>query len=303
MKRLLLFGCLLAICGSVFANHITGGEMYYVWKSRNGNEHTYEITLKLFRDCNAPSGSAQLDPSVLIGIYDKGSNKLVQPGVAQPGAFSVTMSRPVEKQNLGSPNPCISNPPLVCYEVGYYTFTVTLPENANGYLITYQRCCRITAINNIAPNSNMHGATYTAEIPGTSIVPTGPVNSSAKFLGIDTVVVCANNYFCYNFGATDSDGDRLTYSFCSAFVGGSQGNSVPNPPTAPPYSSVPYQGIYSADQPLGAGVTIDPQTGMMCGTAPAPGIYVVTVCVEEIRNGVRIATQRKICRLKWAIAT
>lgn len=291
MKRLLFFISLLLLYGTSFANHITGGEMYYVLKSQSGNDYTYEITLKLFRDCNAPAGSAQLDPSVIIGIYNKSTNVLAQP------VSNVQQTR-FEKQNLGTPNPCISNPPSVCYEVGYYVFTVTLPATPSGYIISYQRCCRITGINNIIANSNMHGVTYTAEIPGINSAATGPANNSAKFLGIDTVIVCANNYFCYNFGASDSDGDQLRYSFCSAFVGGSQGNSVPNPPTPPPYNSVPYQGSYSAGQPLGSGVTIDPQTGMMCGTAPAPGIYVVTVCVDEIRNGVTIATQRKDLQIK-----
>jgi hypothetical protein len=146
MKKLLLFGCLLLLCGASFANHITGGEMYYELKSQSGNDYTYEITLKLFRDCNAPSGSAQLDPSVIIGIYNKGTNTLAQP------VSNVAQSR-FEKQNLGTPNPCISNPPIVCYEVGYYTFTATLPGIPSGYIISYQRCCRITFINNIVPNS------------------------------------------------------------------------------------------------------------------------------------------------------
>ena len=295
MKKLLLFLYLLLLNGMAWANHITGGEMYYTLKSQSGTNYTYEITLKLYRDCNAPPGSAQLDPSVLIGIYTNSANG----STTFYDKVTVQQTR-FEKQNLGSPNQCISNPPVVCYEVGYYTFTTTLPASPDGYTISYQRCCRITAINNITPNSNQYGATYTAQIPGTSIVGNGPANNSAKFLGIDTVIVCANNYFCYNFGAADADGDELRYAFCPAFIGGSQGNSVPNPSndTRPPYNSVPYQSPFSADQPLGTGVTIDPKTGMMCGVAPGPGIYVVTVCVDEYRNGQKIATQRKDLQIK-----
>lgn len=290
MKKLLLFVSLLLLTAIAFANHITGGEMYYTLQSQSGGSYTYEITLKLYRDCNAPPGSAQLDPSVIIGIFNNQDNSLFQKATVQQTRF--------DKQNLGSPSPCISNPPVVCYEVGYYTFTATLPASVEGYTVTYQRCCRITAINNITPNSNQYGATYTAEIPGTGVLSSGPANNSAKFLGIDTVIVCANNYFCYNFGASDVDGDELRYAFCPAFVGGSQGQSVPNPPSPPTYSSVPYQTPFSASQPLGTGVTVDSKTGMMCGIAPGVGIYVVTVCVQEIRNGKVIATQRKDLQIK-----
>lgn len=298
MKKHLFFLALLLLCGVCFANHITGGEMYYTLESQSGSQYTYSITLKLYRDCYAPQGSAQLDPSVLIGIYKNDTD-----GSNSKGTFfsSVTVQQTrFDRQNLSSPSPCISNPPQVCYEVGYYTFKVTLPASLYGYTVSYQRCCRITAINNIIPNSNQYGATYTAQIPGTSAFPNGPVNNSAKFVGIDTVVVCASNYFCYNFGATDADGDELQYSFCSAYIGGSQGNSVPNPSAAtqPPYTSVPYWSPYNGGQPLGAGVTVDSKTGMMCGIAPTPGIYVVTVCVDEIRNGKRIATQRKDLQIK-----
>lgn len=292
MKKLLLSASLLLLCSLSFANHITGGEMYYTLKGQSGSKYIYEITLKLYRDCFAPAGSAQLDPSVVIGIFDNKTGALY-------GGQPVTVRQTkIVDQNLGSPSACIANPPKVCYQVGYYTFIDSLPAAPNGYTIVYQRCCRITGINNIAGNSNQYGATYTAEIPGTVNTATGPANNSAKFLGIDTVIVCANNYFCYNFGALDADGDVLRYSFCNAYIGGSQNNSVPNPPAAPPYGSVPYQSPYNGNQPLGAGVSIDSKTGMMCGVAPAPGIYVVTVCVDEIRNGVRIATQRKDLQIK-----
>jgi gliding motility-associated-like protein len=280
----------MLVGSAALANHITGGEMYYVWKGQSGSDHIYEVTLKLFRDCNAPSGSAPLDPTVIIAVYDKGNNSIARQLTVSQTKF--------ETLKLNDHDPCISNPPIVCYEVGYYTFTITLPPSASGYTITYQRCCRITAINNITPNSNQYGATYSAEIPGTASGATGPANTSAKFTGNDLVVICANNYFCYDFGATDADNDGLRYSLCSAFVGGSQGNAVPNPPSPPPYSSVPYASPFNGAAPLGAAVTINPQTGMICGTAPGPGIYVVTVCVEEVRNGVVIATQRKDLQIK-----
>ncbi|MBB1285263.1 gliding motility-associated C-terminal domain-containing protein [Flavisolibacter sp. BT320] len=290
MKKQFLFASLILLSVVSFANHITGGEMYYVHNGVNANgEHTYEITLKLYRDCYAPAGSAQLDPSVVIGIYNKTTGSM-QTFTVQQTLF--------ESKPLTNPDPCITNPPPVCYEIGYYRFTATLPASTNGYTIVYQRCCRIIGINNIAPNSNQHGATYTAEIPGSGATTGAPVNNSAKFGGNDLVVICANTFFKYDFSAVDADGDELRYSFCNAYIGGSQGMPVPQTPSAPPFTSIPYQGPFNGSQPLGGNVTIDPQTGEVSGIAPAPGIYVVTVCVAEYRNGKLIATQRKDLQIK-----
>jgi gliding motility-associated-like protein len=108
-------------------------------------------------------------------------------------------------------------------------------------------------------------------------------------------VVCSNSYFQYSFQASDFDGDSLSYDFCDAIQGGDAGaNSAPATAANPPYIPVPYTNPFSGTRPMGSGVTIDPRTGIMSGTAPSlPGEYVVSVCVSEFRNGVRIATTRK----------
>ena len=134
-----------------------------------------------------------------------------------------------------------------------------------------------------------------AEIPGNGLVVNGPANNSAHFLGIDTVIICGGYPFTYNFGAEDVDSDSLVYSFCDAYNGSSA-----NPPLPPPYSSLPYVSPYNGSYPLGNGVTIDRNTGIITGTAPQAGTYVVTVCVEEWRNGQLIATQQKNLQIKVA---
>jgi gliding motility-associated-like protein len=287
MKKLLLFLTGFFSCLLCFAAHITGGEMFYTLVSESGGNYTYQVTLKLYRDCF--SSGAQLDPSAPIAIFNNANNASVWSQTVPQSAFV--------RQNLSAPNPCIDNPPAVCYEVGFYTFTVTLPASPSGYTIAYQRCCRINGINNLI-NSSAAGSTYTATIPGTNSLSTAPTNNSARFIGIDTVITCGNNPFCYNFGAVDPDSDSLSYNFCDAYVGGSQGAPAPNPPLFPPYSAVPYASPYSGSFPLGTGVTVNPRTGLMCGIAPSPGIYVVTVCVNEWRNGILIATQRKDLQIK-----
>src|SRR6476620_10275345 len=112
MKKLflLIIICLEAIAG--YANHITGGEMYYTLGSQSGNNYTYHVVLKLYRDCNAPPDAAQLDPSASIGIFNNLNNSLVwQKSIEK---------NPTVTLDLSAPSPCIQNPPDVCYQVGYY---------------------------------------------------------------------------------------------------------------------------------------------------------------------------------------
>ena len=301
LKYILL--CVIGCFGVVLAhaNHITGGEMFYTFEGMSGGNYMYKVTLKLYRDCN--SGGAQLDNAAPIAVFDNNSSVMVW-------NQSITMK---EKKTLQivSPDPCILNPPTVCYEVGFYEFTVSLPAAADGYTITYQRCCRIAGITNLISSSSV-GATYTAQVPGTKQDNAHPNNNSARFLGKDTVVVCANSPMSYSFAAEDADpSDELRYYFCDAYVGGGQGQNPPggpntpspNPPSGPPYTSVPYSPAYSANSPLGNTININPQTGEISGIAPGAGIYVVTVCVDEIRDGKRIATQRKDLQIKIASCT
>jgi gliding motility-associated-like protein len=264
------------------ANHISGGEMFYRLVSQSGNNYTYAVTLKLFRDPGP--GGPPLELSQAIGIYDKGTNALVWNSiVSRTSQNTITLS---------SPNPCIISPPTVTFDIALYEFTVTLPGTQFGYTIAFQRCCRLGGINNIAPPSASAGSTYTAEIPGTNSIPSAPANHSARFIGVDTVIVCAGYPFQYGFNAQDDDGDVLTYSFCAAYTSPSAPNA-PNPPFPPPYSSLNYVPPYSGSSPMGNTVTINSNTGVLTGTAPNAGLYVVTVCVNEIRGGELIATQRK----------
>jgi gliding motility-associated-like protein len=291
MKRQLfslLIVLLLAL--SSYANHISGGEMSYTLVSQSGNNYTYAITLKLFRD--GLGGGPALAASEAIAIYARGTNTLVWSNNAVPRISFNTIQ-------LTTPGPCIINPPLVIYDVAIYQANVTLPGTANGYVITYQRCCRVSGIVNVT-NSVSQGVTYSAEIPGDLLVATAPANNSARFLGIDTVVICAGYDFTYNFGAADADGDLLSYTFCDGYTGGNSNNPNPVPPNPPPYNPLPYSSPFSGSQPLGAGVTINPNTGVITGIAPGAGTYVVTVCVQEMRNGEVIATQRKDLQVKVA---
>jgi gliding motility-associated-like protein len=293
MKKFINLSVILLYALISRADHITGGEMFYTLSGTANGEFQYSVTLKFFMRCN--SGRLFYNPAI-VSVFNKRTNVFVT-DVSVSLANQVTLS-------LTNSNPCITNPPTVCYEVGYYHFNVSLPASADGYKLASTVTYRIQGINNLNPGYNQAGATYTAEIPGTSEVSNGATNSSANFTGNDLVIVCADNSFSYSFAAVDADGDRLRYSFCEAFThsGGAAGTLSPTP-GPPPYQSVPYGIPYSGQQPLGDMVTIDPDSGIITGTAPSAGVYVVTVCVEEIRNGIVIAVQRKDLQINIAPCT
>lgn len=274
--------CLLLLQAK--ADHITGGEIYYTYVNNQAGLNTYVVTMKLFMRCN--SGRSFPDPAV-ISVFDRLTFTRVTD-------VSVNIARR-ETIRLDTVDPCISNPPTVCYEIAYYEFTLSVPPNENGYIISGQVNFRIARISNLVNGSSGVGATYTAEIPGMRGFSTATRNNSATFTANDLVIVCAGNPFTYSFAAREIDEDQISYSFCNAYQTGtsSGGQQTQQPPVAPPYPAVPYGNGFDGTAPLGPLVSIDPATGEISGIAPEPGVYVVTVCVTERRSGIIIATQRK----------
>ena len=265
------------------ADHITGGEIYYSFAGVSGGQYQYSITLKLFMVCNTPR---KFNDPAFVSFFDKGTNARIKD-------VSVSLAN-TEVISLTPNGPCITNPPTVCYRVGYYNFKTTLPPSKDGYVLSSQVIYRVDGMKNLIAGYDRVGATYTAEIPGNAAVANAPENNSAQFTGDDLVVICTNNSFSYSFAAKDDDGDQLSYSFCNAYRETSGGFREGGTPTGPPpYTSLPYGQGYDGSLPLGANVSINPATGLLTGIAPAEGIYVISVCVQEIRNNIVIATQRK----------
>lgn len=290
MKKLLLFLLLFcAVATTAHADHITGGEMSYTYQGFSNGLHHYAVTYKLYMRCN----SGRMFPAVnVVSLFDKVTGARIN-DISVPLANQTTISLP-------DGGPCIANAPVVCFEIAHYYFTVDVPPSANGYVLASEVNYRIRGINNVA--SNQVGAAYTCEFPGTLSRSDAQHNNSALFTGSDLVIVCAGQQFTYSFGATDSDGDELRYSFCDAYASTTSGN-VAQPAGGPPFSALPYASGYDGTSPLGNAVTINPLTGLITGIAPDFGIYVVTVCVEEIRGGIVIARQRKDIQLNVADCT
>jgi gliding motility-associated-like protein len=275
--------CVLLTCFSirVKGDHIAGGDMYYTCVPNQNGTFTYNVTFKLFIRCWS---TTDIKNPTTVSVFEKGTNRRISD-------ISVKISS-IENLQLANTDPCISNPPDVCFKVAYYNFTLTLPASDSGYILATEANNRINGFANVKGGP---GATYTAQIPASPAAQ----NNSAKFSGNDLVIVCANNKFSYDFGAQDPDGDQLRYSFCTAYDSWSGGNEDV-PVHQPPFIPVNYTNGFNAASPMGNTVNINEETGVISGIAPAVGFYLIAVCVQEIRNGVVIATQYKDIQLHVA---
>ncbi|MFN9110164.1 MAG: PKD domain-containing protein, partial [Bacteroidota bacterium] len=276
--------------------HISGGELYYRYLGAGNATNTarYEVSLRLFRDCNPIAGggvaTADLPSLIALGVFENGTYA----GVIDSLPVILTNFSEINLQNPGN---CIRNAPPVCYQIGTYTQIIELPVNDAGYTISFQSCCRANGLSNIRGLNE--GATYVANIPGRLTIGNQP-NSSPVFDIKDTILVCRNRKFSLPFSAIDPDGDQLTYRFCEAYNSIGIFNANTRKPFPPPYTEITYQNNFSGDSPLGNNVSIEPQTGIIEGIAPEGNInpvglsyFVVNVCITEWRNGIAISEHRK----------
>ncbi len=282
------------------AEHIIGGTITYECLGLNGTADsvTYRFFMRIYRDCREGQTGFDSQPNAATSATVSFFNG--QDLVSDNG-FGLGLAAPtVTSIDLNFNNPCVEIPQDICVEEGLYIFTETLPLTADTLSIVYQRCCRNNTISNILDPGGT-GATYVGQITPFAQVE---CNSSPVFNQFPPVVICSNRDFVFDHSATDPDGDSLVYFLCDPLVGGGSNsqnanglNGIhPDPDGPPPYASVEFiQPTFSAQQPMGpmANVAIDPSTGRLTATPSFQGQFVMSVCVEEYRNGVLLSTVRR----------
>lgn len=291
--------CLLAFLISIFglqemqATHIVGGQLSYRCLGNN----RYEITLRIYRDCDNANPAAVFDNPASVGIFDSNGNRL--PQIGKNGSSGELLMVPMGDDTLF--NPIVSCDPNfrgVCVHTTTYRDTIILPFRAGGYILAHQRCCRNSSLINILDPLNT-GTTYWTVITEQALTT---CNQSPSFREWPPVYICNQEQWVFNHSAIDADGDSLVYRLNTPFFGGTfqlpkpQGSQIKQPP----YNgdTVLWRTGFSRDNMLGATqpagrLRIDPVTGIITGIPEAVGQYLVGICVDEYRNGVLIGT---ICR-------
>jgi gliding motility-associated-like protein len=272
--RLTSFLLLLLFARSVQATHIVGGEMFYDQQGIG----QYLVTLELYRDCS-PSNTqgTGFDNTAWIGVFTGNGVFLFTQSLNYTGEIMVPVI---------IDNPCLSAPPNVCVATTSYEAVFSLPPIPEGYVLSYQRCCRTPSIVNLL-SPNVQGVTCTISIPGNTIA----TNSSPRFSGYPPVVLCLGDTIIFDHSANDPDSDQLVYELFTPYHGGSFAVPAPTQPDPPPYQQVNWGAGYSAAYPLDSepAIQIEPSTGTITLTPTLIGSFAVGVMVKEFRNGVLLS--------------
>lgn len=250
-----------------------GGDLSYLYIGNNN----YEITLKLYVDCENGSPLAILqDSTAIVVIYDSAGNLIDSLGIYR--------SLPKRVEDIAYS--CVIPPPNACVDLYIYKDTVNLPPIPGGYSMAFQRCCRNRTLSNIV-NPLDAGSTYWTYISDTTDIG---FNSSPVFDSLPPNFLCNNFPLVFDHGATDPDGDSLVYELCMPFDGSFTFTPRPPKPPAPPYPNVIWKAPYDDNNVMGGNpkLEINSETGLLTVTPDDVGQFVVGICVKEFRDGVLI---------------
>ncbi|MGH1334520.1 MAG: hypothetical protein ACRBFS_00215, partial [Aureispira sp.] len=267
-------GLLLLFCScsqQLLASHTLGCTISY--RCLGGQQ--YEFTLTCYYDCNTSSG---LGSSETINFTSPTAGCSLAP------AF-VRLDRVDSLSNIDVSPLC--DPRTSTCNGGsqpgigqmFYQGIVNLPANC-VWEATASNCCRTGAITNLQTPSSR------STIVSTSIdTRVRPCNNSVQFSNLPTLYTCDSVWTSYNHGVFDPDGDTLVFSLVAPAASVGTGSTP-----------IPFVGGLSATTPIaiepGTTFQFDSTTGQMTFLPldNTTQITMVAVKIEEIRNGVVIAT-------------
>jgi len=276
VKYFITFLLLLIGISSVKAGHIMGGFISY----QHIEGDSYMIDLTVIK--NSESSTTGFDNPAVLGIFENTPEHLLFQVIEIPLIDSLISFLPNTLNDS-----CNSTQYSQLIQICHYVTTVQLPNNLSGYVLTYQRCCFTSGVNNAA--FDQQGLTITTTIDSQALMLQ---NSSCYFNQLGDLFLCADSPFSLNFSVFDNDNDSISYFLCSSYGGATADMPAPNPPEAPPYSSFLLDAAYSFDSPFGIDLPIimDPNLGILAGVAPNSGRFLLSVCAQETRDGAIISS-------------
>jgi len=258
---------------------ITYGELSYRFLDSSGGFNHYQVILKIGESCRdgmvySPSALYLIEGHLVINTV--------------PLIFDSVGARFYDN------DPCIITGNAPCFQERTYHADIAQRTFPGFFQVSTWMCCQV--------DSNLFYNPYPTQINGIvyqTMIPGDQTDNSPVFNHDSLFDVHKGQSFRIGYGATDADGDSLSYGFCApdnytVFILGIPGGAdTILADTAFPYPPVRFASPYSASQPLGPLVSIDPGTGLISGSVNKAGSYLVTVCATEYRNGLPLALHSK----------
>ncbi len=282
-------GLLLAYSCPVAADHIVGGDL--TMQAVGTTPGLFRVQLNQFWD-DAGSNAGNRDAQVRVLIYRKRNPILIE-----------TITLPYrDRQPITYGNAiCASQQRLSTSEARYavnHQFDPARYADPDGYYMVWERCCRNDNLTNVDPSNVTAGVgmVFYLEFPPMRKAGRPFVDSTPNFNLPNGTYICLGKTTSFNFGATDTDGDRLRYSLVTSFNGYTTrtvflGDSLPQL-GYPPIIWAPGYGAANAI-PGNPPLRVDANTGQLTVRATQQGLFVFTVLCEEFRNGERIGAARR----------
>jgi hypothetical protein len=258
----------LLICySSAEASHVIGSDISYRCTSTPG---IMELTLVIYRDCNGIPFSNCIGGCgsiCSINLQMEGSDPNCEGSPVGIGTIPLSLVSvrdvdvnpycPTAKNtctNMGCIPAGMFNPSVERYEFkGLVNLGSTsgIPSNCCNVRFSFQECCRNGAIANSIPGNFYTEATINRCLSLT------PCNSSPELTNDPYAVICSNENFVCNNGASDPDFDSVSYEFTPSLEGHNSSVSY-NTPFAF-NKPMPWTGAWNGTFP--AGIHCDPFTG------------------------------------------
>lgn len=237
----------------------------------------YEITMEMYGDCDGALSlfyaTEEIDifsPSNCAPAFTVDLD--VQNGSGTAGGTDVSQICPSQQGNTTCNGGALPGTKKYIYKK-----IVTMPAQCTDWVISYNKCCRNSAITNIQ-NPGSQDIYYAITLDNTMC------NNSPVYSNIPVYYTCANQLMTYNHGVSDPDGDSLVFSLGQPLDAPPFGSTTPTP--------IPFEPGYTLQNPIinAGGIQLDPNLGTLCLTPNQAQISVVNMIIEEYRNGVLIGT-------------
>lgn len=265
-RKIILICLLLSVSSYGFGSHIYGGELSMVYLGKTG---FYRFGYTQYIE-----GSNAAAQTQRLRIFQKNGLKLIQ---------QVVVNYRNETLVTIPSSPCARLQTFKLKQITYSAdvqLDLTKYTDTDGYIVEIS-FSGVTNVGNVVSSATL-GISCTLVFSALSAA-----NSSPRFTFLPAGYGCVGQPLSLSLSAQDEDADELRYKLVTPYGGFDPAGRGPISATWAPG--------YSATNPIAGSVPVsfDSKTGTLSGTPSRLGVHLLSVEVEEWRQGVWLSTVRR----------